>query len=107
MKKTVLTYGMISGAISALMLIGTTVLLFNKKTDDVDFSKSMYLGYASMILSFTLIYFAQASYRDHQGSGYISFGRAFSIGILIAIISSLCYVVAWLIVYYNFFPDFM
>jgi len=38
--------------------------------------------------------------------GTETFGRAFSVGVLIALISSLCYVVTWEFVYFNLMPDF-
>jgi len=41
------------------------------------------------------------------GGGTITFGRAFAVGILIAVISSVCYVLAWLILSHYFMPDFV
>jgi hypothetical protein len=64
MKKTVLIFGLISGAISAAMMLITVP------------------------------------------DGRLSFGRGFAVGILIALISSACYVGAWEIVYFKFMPDF-
>ena len=58
------------------------------------------------MLSFLLVFFGIRSYRDNVGNGEISFGRAFTVGILITLISCICYVVTWLILYYNFMPDF-
>lgn len=101
MKKTILVYGLISGAIAAVLMFGT-VTLANKTSEH-----SEIVGYAGIILSFTLVFFGIKSYRDRIGNGSVTFGKAFTIGILIALISSACYVIAWLIVYYNFYPDFM
>jgi len=42
-----------------------------------------------------------------RGNGAITFGRAFKVGILIALIACAVYVIAWEIVYFNFMPDFM
>jgi hypothetical protein len=39
------------------------------------------------------------SYRENVAGGRLSFGRGFAVGILIALISSACYVGAWEIVY--------
>ena len=35
------------------------------------------------------------------------FGRAFAVGALIAVISSVCYVATWEVMYFNFMPDFL
>lgn len=107
MKKTVWTYGLISGAISIVMMIGTMLMIRGRGSDEIDFDKGMWLGYTTIILSFVLIYFAQASYRDNVGGGYISFGKAFQIGILVALISSIVYAMVWLLVSDIVAPDFM
>jgi hypothetical protein len=102
MKKTVLTFGLISGfMISALM--GCSLLL----AGTLGSSHSMAIGYTIMVASFLLIYFGIRSYRDNNLGGQISFGRAFACGILIALISTACYVVMWEVLYFNFMPHFM
>ncbi|HSB29441.1 MAG TPA: DUF4199 domain-containing protein [Pyrinomonadaceae bacterium] len=102
MKKVVLTFGLISGAISAVFMFAT--LPFH---DKIGFDKGVYVGYSAMVLAFLLVFFGIRSYRDNVGGGYISFGRAFSVGILITLISCACYVIAWEIIYFNFMPDFV
>jgi hypothetical protein len=102
MKKIVLTFGLVAGAIiSALM--GGSLLIANK----IGTSHSMALGYTIMVASFLLIYFGIRSYRDNNLGGQISFGRAFACGILITFITTACYVVSWEIIYFNFMPHFM
>lgn len=103
MKKIVLTFGLISGAISAAMMGITLPICLN---GTMDFDKAEIIGYSLMVLSFLLVFFGIRSYRENVGGGTITFGRAFKVGILIVLISSACYVVAWQILYYNFFPDF-
>lgn len=101
MKKIVLTFGLISGAIiSALML--ATVPFMHK----IGMSGGLVLGYTTMVLAFLLVFFGIRSYRDNVGEGRISFGRAFSVGLLIMLIGCAFYVITWEIVYFNFMPDF-
>jgi hypothetical protein len=101
MKKTVLIFGLISGAIMALMMFATLPFV-----DRIGFDKGAIVGYTSMILSFLLVFFGIRSYRENIAGGTITFGRAFAVGILITLISCICYVVAWEILYFNFMPDF-
>ncbi|HEX3145834.1 MAG TPA: DUF4199 domain-containing protein [Pyrinomonadaceae bacterium] len=96
MKKTVLIFGLISGALMAIFMTGTMIYVRN-----VNFDRGMILGYAGMVLAFLLVFFGIRSYRENIGGGRISFGRAFSVGILIMLISSACYVVAWEVVYFK------
>ena len=65
-----------------------------------------YIGYTSMILSSSLIFFGIRSYRQNN-EGMITFGKAFKIGILIALIAAAMYVIAWMIISTWFYPDFM
>ena len=67
----------------------------------------MFVGYASMLLSFFFIYIAVKSYRDKQLGGTISFGKAFVTGLWVAVIASLCYTITWVIFYKGFYPGFM
>ena len=81
MKKTVLTFGLISGLIISV-LMGGSLLLAGK----IGAGHSMALGYTNMVASFLLIYFGIRSYRDNTLAGRISFARAFACGILITLI---------------------
>jgi hypothetical protein len=102
MKKTVLTFGLISGAVlSAMMLI---TLPFH---DAIGFDRGMYVGYTTMVLAFMLVYFGVRSYRDNVAGGTVRFGRAFAVGALIALVASLCYVATWEVYYWTVKPDFI
>ncbi len=103
MKRTILIYGTISGTIVATFM-ATAMALTSKGSD---MAGSMIVGYASMMVAFLLIFVAVKNYRDKQNGGIISFGQAFKMGILIAIIGSTFYVVTWSIEYKYFLPDFM
>ena len=81
MKKTVLTFGLIAGAIlSAMMLI---TLPFH---DAIGWERGEIVGYTSMVLAFLLVFFGVRSYRDNVGGGRVGFGRAFAVGSLIAVV---------------------
>lgn len=104
MKNIVMKFGLIAGAIvSTLMAISLTLCLSGR----MNFDHAEVVGYTSMILAFLLVFFGIRSYRDNVSGGTISFGKAFKIGILITVVASVFYVVAWEIVYFNFIPDFV
>jgi hypothetical protein len=102
MKKTVLTFGLIAGLIISVLMGGSLLL-----ADKIGSGHSMALGYTIMVASFLLVYFGIRSYRDNNLGGQISFGRAFACGILITLITTVCYVGMWEILYFNFMPHFM
>ncbi len=101
MKKTVLTFGLISGFIMIAMMTITLLL-----SDRIGFGHNLVLGYTILVLGSLLIFFGIRSYRENIGDGQISFGRAFAVGILITLVASVCYVICWEIIYFNFMPDF-
>ena len=101
MRKAILTFGLISGAISSLVMV--VIVPF---ADRIGFDRGPVIGYASIVLSFLLVFFGIRSYRDNVGNGQITFLKAFAVGISITLISCICYVVTWEVIYYNFLPDF-
>jgi hypothetical protein len=102
MKKTVLTFGLISGAIISAMMLLTIPF-----QDEIGFERGAIVGYTTMVLAFLLIFFGVRSYRDNVAGGTVRFGRAFAVGALIGLVSSLCYVATWEVMYFNFMPDFL
>jgi hypothetical protein len=101
MKRTVLTFGLISGAILSAMMLAT--LPFH---DSIGFERAEVIGYTTIVAAFLLIFFGVRSYRDTVSGGTIPFGRAFLVGALIAFVASACYVVTWQVIYYRLAPDF-
>jgi protein-S-isoprenylcysteine O-methyltransferase Ste14 len=102
MKKTVLTYGLLSGAITAV--IWTIICSFGSEKT---LQGGMVVGYAAQILAFILVYFGMASYKNNVMGGRISFGKALQVGSLISLVSIICYIIAWAIIYKTLVPDFM
>ena len=105
MKKSIIIYGLLAGIIvSVLMLMSVNGI--SHREGDFDYNRSLLIGYASMLIAFSLVYVGIRNYRDKYNHGVISFGKAFKIGIMIVLIASTMYVVAWLIDYFYFIPDF-
>ncbi|TLV03251.1 DUF4199 domain-containing protein [Dyadobacter luticola] len=103
MKKVILTCGLIAGTIvSAFMLFSMNFL-----HDKMDSNSGMIVGYASMLLSFSLIFVGVKNFRDKYNQGRIKFGQALMIGLGISLIASTMYVIAWGIDFHFFMPDFM
>lgn len=101
MKKTVLTFGLIAGAVLSAMMLLTLPF-----ADSIGFDRGEIIGYTSMVLAFLLIFFGIRSYRDTVAGGQVSFGRAFAVGALITVVASLCYVLTWEVIYFKLAPDF-
>ena len=101
MRKIVLTFGLIAGAIlSGMMLISMSLV------DRIGFDKGEVIGYTTMVLAFLMVFFGVKSYRDNVAGGTIRFGRAFKVGLLITLVASTCYVATWQLIYYQLAPDF-
>ena len=97
MKKNVLVFGLISGVLISIWMLVSIAFSFH----------SMLLGYTGMVLALSLVFVGVKNYRDKHSGGIISFGKAFQMGLYIALTASTVYVIAWLIDYYVFIPDFM
>ncbi|MBX2899546.1 MAG: DUF4199 domain-containing protein [Cyclobacteriaceae bacterium] len=103
MKKNLLIFGLILGAILASHAVYMMHLLMqnpNMVSNDL-------VGYVAMIVVFSLTFFGIRNYRNKYLNGFISLGQAFKTGALIALIGSTVYVVAGLSYYYLFAPDFL
>lgn len=101
MKKTVLTFGLLSGLVLSVMMIATVP--FHER---IGFDRAEVIGYATMLAAFLLIYFGIRSYRDNVAGGTVAFGRAFAVGSLIALLASVCYTATWEVIYFGFETDF-
>ena len=102
MKKIVLTFGLISAALSSVMMLLTVPFMDRITRSDV----GEYVGYTLILLSFLLVFFGVRSYRDNVGGGTVTFGRAFTVGILITLLSCGGYVITWELIYFTLVPDF-
>ena len=101
MRKIVVIFGLISGAVSSLIMIALVML-----GDRIGFDRGAVIGNTSIVLSFLMVFFGIRTYRDNIGDGQITFLRAFAVGLSITLISCIFYVVTWEVIYYNFIPGF-
>jgi hypothetical protein len=104
MKSIVLVFGLISGTIVSAMFI---ITLYLYRTGAVNMGGGEIIGYSTMVISLSLIFFGIKSYRDNHLSGVIKFGKGLQVGLLIAVVASLFYATAWEITYTQFMPDFL
>jgi hypothetical protein len=104
MRKVVLTYGIIAGVIIAILMMVSMSLM--DCGSGSDFSGSYIIGYSTMIVALSMIFFGIRSYRQNYSNGTITFGKAFLIGLYITLIASAFYVIGWLIYSSIAMPDF-
>lgn len=102
MKSTVLKfglYGLIAGFI--IFTLHLTIGINN-----FDYSTNEILGYVSILLSLSFIFFGLKHYRDKVNNGLLSLGKAISIGLLISLLVAVGIAIADF-VYTKFInPDF-
>ena len=92
MKKIVITYGLIAGAIVAAMML-ITMPLFKSGTLNHD-SGELY-GYTTMVIALSMVFFGVKTFRDKHANGAITFGKGLKIGLLITLIAAVMYSIAW------------
>jgi hypothetical protein len=103
MQRNVLIFGLVLGAIlTTHMLIMVNILCDNPAMDSNDT-----LGYAAMLVVFSLIFFGIRNYRNKELNGEISIGQGLKAGALMALIGATMYVGVWLFYYYLFVPDYI
>lgn len=96
MKKVVVVYGIIAGAIVGAMLL-ITMPLYEREV--LNFENGELLGYTTMVIALSLIFFGIKTYRDQHQNGKITFGKGLQIGLLITLIASFVYASAWEVSY--------
>ena len=104
MKKIVITYGLIAGAVVGAMIIITMPLY---ESGALKMDSGELLGYTTMVIALSLIFFGIKSYRDNQLGGAITFGNGLKVGLLITLIAALVYATSWEITYRNMKGDFL
>jgi len=102
MKKSIFKNGIIGGIIVSIVMIAMTYFMKTHPNQE----PNPIMGFISMLLAFITVIIGIKRVRlDHNGS--ITFGKAFLTGFGISFVIATIYVLVWLIIFYNFFPDFM
>ena len=102
MKKVVLKYGFRSAIAMIILFLIQWLLLA-----DLDFGTSEVLGYISMIVSLSFVYFGLKYYRDNVNDNKLSFGQGLKIGVLIILIPSLAFGLLDILYVTIINPDFL
>src|SRR5690606_16755597 len=92
--------------LGAILCINMVVMV-NMMYTNPNFKGNAPLGYAAMLVIFSLIFFGVRNYRNKELGGIITFKKAFVTGLMITLLASTMYVVLWLFYYYLFVPDFL
>lgn len=100
LKKTAVTFGLLSGAVSTAMMLVTLPFIQPGREATADV-----LGYTSILLSALLVFFGVRAFRERSG-GRVTFGHGLLVGVGITLVSTLCYMAAFELMYFKIAPDF-
>jgi predicted membrane protein len=101
MKHTVITYGSY-GAITGFLIF----ILHLALGKGLDYGTLEVLGYLSIVVSLSFIYFGIKHYRDRINNGSVSLGKAILIGVLISVLVGVGIAIADFIYTAYINPDF-
>ena len=91
MRRVILIFGLLAGALISVFVI-VMIGLWEKNGSIIH---SELVGYASMVIALSMVFFGIKSYRDNYQKGAIKFWKGVQIGFLITIIASLMYAITW------------
>jgi len=98
MTRFIWTYGLISGLVVIAGILGTIVASGDKPHGNV------FLGYLIMLVALSAILVGVKQYRDQALGGVIGFWKALMVGLGIAAVAALAYILVWEI--YLAFTDY-
>jgi ABC-type sugar transport system permease subunit len=91
MRKVTLTFGLLAGA---LVSVFSFIIMGLCENGTISFDNSDAIGYGSMVIALSMIFFGIKSYRDNYQNGVIKFGKGLQVGLLITLVAALIYAVA-------------
>lgn len=106
MARLILTYGLISGLVIIAGIIVTLPL-----ADSPGHAGGVWLGYLIMLVALSSIFMGVRQHRDQALDGVIRFWPAFGIGLTIAALASVVYVIVWegylALTHYSFMDEYV
>jgi len=102
MKATIKRYGLYgAGTLIVLSFLGW----FIGKGQDLDFGTQEIIGYVTIVVALSFVFFGIKHFRDRESNGSVSFLQALKIGLWISLITGLAF--GFLdIIYKLIYPDF-
>jgi len=91
MRKVTFTFGLLAGVIVSVF---SFIIMGLCENGTISFDSSDFIGYGSMVIALSMIFFGIKSYRDNYQNGAIKFSKGLQIGMLITLVASLIYAVA-------------
>lgn len=105
-----LRYSLIYGGLAGAVL-GLFIAVVGFLHERVAWVATTTFGYSVMLVAMSFIFVGVKRYRDVEGGGVIRFWRALGLGLLIALIAGVAYVVMWEVylamTHYRFFDDYI
>lgn len=93
MKKIIIPYGMSGVAVMVIVMLSTFFIFRNKHNWELQ----EVIGYATIVVSLSFVYFGIRRWRDKYNSGRLSFGRGLGIGTLISLFPSVAFgLLSWI-----------
>lgn len=102
MRKIIGGFGLLSGLLNLAYLINMGL---NKSSHN--FANGFIYGYATMIISLSLVFVGVYKAKQHHVSDTFKYGKAFLTGLGISFISACLYAFGWFIVNHWLYPSFM
>lgn len=105
-----LRYSLIYGGLAGAAL-GLFIAVVGALHERVAWVATQTFGYSVMLVAMSFVFVGVKRYRDVEGGGVIRFWRAFGLGLLIALIAAIAYVLIWEVylaaTHYRFFDDYV
>ena len=102
MKNNIFKNGIFGGIIVSIVMMAMTYFMKTHPNQE----PNPVIGFTSMLLAFIFVILGIKQERV-SNDNTLTFGKAFLTGLGISFVISTIYVLVWLVIYYNFFPDFM
>ncbi|MEO1514172.1 MAG: DUF4199 domain-containing protein [Bacteroidota bacterium] len=100
MKNTILRFGLYGG----ITLLVLNLFAWFVLSDTLDYRSSEVVGYISMLIALSPVFLGIKYYRDNELDGVIGFGKAFRLGLAIALVPAL-FMFAYAAIFFQLWGD--